>query len=85
MSASDYAEQVVHNFITGITDQVFLAIERNDDLMREYMSNVNLYGLDAVNTSIGKKVKELLNLENDGESGTPQSRLIKTYTCHKTR
>jgi len=84
MSANNYAEQVVNNFITDITDHVFLNIERNDDLMREYMSNVNLYGLDAVNTAIGKKVKERLNLENDGESDKPQSRLIKTYTRHKT-
>ena len=83
MSVNDYAEQVVNNFITDITDHVFLSIERNDDLMRKYMSNVNLYGLDAVNTTIGKKVKELLSLENIDESDTPKSRLIKSYTRHK--
>ena len=83
MSVNDYAEQVVNNFITDITDHVFLNIERNDDLMREYMSNVGLYKLEPVNIAIGKKVKELLNLENNGESNEPKSRLIKSYTRHK--
>jgi hypothetical protein len=83
MSVIDYAEQVVNNFITDITDHVFLNIERNDKLMRDYMINVGLYGLDAVNTTIGKKVKEQLSLENSGESDEPKSRLIKSYTRHK--
>jgi hypothetical protein len=82
MSANDYAEQVVRNFITHITDHVFLSIERDDALMREYMSNVGRYGLDAVNQAIGKKVKEILALNNDGESEDPKSRLIKSYTRH---
>ena len=83
MSINDYAEQVVNNFIKEITDHVFLAIERDDDVMREYMTNVNRYGLDAVNMSIGKKIREMLNLENDGENPRPKSRLIKSYTFHK--
>jgi hypothetical protein len=83
MSANDYAEQVVNTFITNITDHVFLNIERNDDLRREYDENVNRYGPEAVNTAIGKKVRELLSLKNDGESKS-QSGLIKTYTRHKT-
>ena len=85
MSVSAYAEQVVNNFVTHITDHVFLSIERDDDLMREYMSNVNRYGLDTVNTTIGKKVKEMLNLENDGENKNPKSRIIQSYTIHKIK
>jgi len=83
MNANDYAQQVVRNFITDITDYVFLAIEQNDKLMREYMTNVNRYGLDTLNKAIGLAVKEQLNLENDGENDKPQSRLIKIYTRHK--
>jgi len=85
MNADTYAEKVVKDFITDITDYVFLAIEQNDDLMREYTSNVNSNGLTDVNTSIGKKVKELLNLENDGEVKARKSRLIETYTKHKIK
>lgn len=83
MSANDYAQQVVDNFITDITDHVFLSIERDDSLMRDYMTNVNRYGLDAVNTAIGMEVKKRLALENTDENKEPKSRLIKSYTRHK--
>ena len=83
MSANDYAEQAVTNFITHITDYLFLFIEQDDDLMREYMTNVNRYGLDAVNMAIGMKIKERLSLENGEENIKPKSRLIKSYTYHK--
>ena len=85
MSVNDYAEKVVKNFITDITDHVFCNIERDNELMREYMDSVNLYQLEAVNTTIGKKVKELLNLKNTGENNNPKSRLIKSYTKHETQ
>jgi spore maturation protein SpmA len=83
MGVNEYAEQIVCNFIHAITDHVFLSIEQDDDVMREYMTNVNRYGLDAVNMAIGLKIKEALNLENNGENTSPKSRLIKKYTFHK--
>jgi len=82
MGANEYAEQVVNNFIHEITDNIFLSIEHNEEIMREYMTNVNRYGLDAVNMAIGLKIKERLLLENDGENNNPKSRLIKSYTYH---
>jgi len=85
MNANDYAQQVVNNFITDITDHVFLSIERDEDLMREYMTNVNRYGLDTVNMAIGKEVAKLLNLENTDENKKPKSQLIKVYTRHKRK
>jgi hypothetical protein len=83
MSANDYAEQVVNRFIDGITDQIFLSIEHDDKLRLEYNENVRLYTEDTVNQSIGKKVKELLNLKNLDECKEPKSRLITSYTRHK--
>jgi len=83
VNANEYAEQVVRDFITDITDHLFLSIEREDAVMRDYMTNVNRYGLDAVNMAIGLKVKELLNLENGMENNNPKSRLIKSYTRHR--
>ena len=85
MNANEYAEQVVNDFITDITDHVFLSIERDEKLMRKYMENVNRYGLDAVNMTIGRKVKEMLNLENLDENDNPKSRIIQSYTRHKTK
>jgi hypothetical protein len=83
MSVNDYAEQVVNNFITDITDHLFLSIERDDSLMQNYKTNINIYGQENVNQTIGKKVKELLNLGNSNENDKPKSQLIKSYTRHK--
>ena len=83
MSANDYAEKVVNRFIDSITDYVFLSIEHEDNLMREYMGNARLYTIDAVNLAIGKKVKELLKLKNLNECKKPRSRLITRFTRHK--
>jgi hypothetical protein len=85
MSANDYAEQVVDNFITDITDHIFISIEHNDSLMRDYMTNVNRYGLSEVNMAIGKKVGNMLNLDDGDRNEKPQSRLIDSYTRHKRK
>ena len=84
MNVNDYAEKVVNDFITDITDYVFLAIEHDGAAMREYMNKVNEFGLTPVNTTIGKKVREILKLENIDESDNPKSRIIQTYTRHRT-
>jgi len=83
MNQNDYAEAVVKGFVKDITDYVFLSIQNDDSLMRDYQTNVNRYGLDMVNMAIGEKVKTLLNLDNDGENKNPKSHLIKSYTYHK--
>jgi len=83
MSVNEYAEQIVNNFIHDITDHLFLSIEHDDKLMREYMTNVNRFGLDQLNMTIGMKIKERLSLENNGENNNPKSRLIKSYTYHE--
>jgi len=83
MNVNQYAEKVVNDFITDITDYVFLAIEHDDVAMREYLDVTSKSGKDEVNQTIGKKVKELLNLENDGETTKCKSSLIESYTRHK--
>jgi hypothetical protein len=83
MTVEQYAEKVVEDFVKDITDHIFCNIQYNKKLMREYQSQVNQFGLDAVNTTLGKKVKELLNLQNNGENNDPGSFLIKSYTYHK--
>jgi hypothetical protein len=85
MNQNEYAEALVKGFIKEITDQLFLYIQHNDSVMRDYMTNVNRYGLDTLNMAIGEKVKTLLNLENDGVNDKPKSNLIKTYSYHKLR
>lgn len=83
MSASAFAEQIVRDFITNITDHVFLSIEQDDAVMREYMTNVNHFGLEEMNRAIGLRVKDMLQLDHVGEEHNPRSRLIKSFTKHK--
>jgi len=83
MTVNEYALQVVDNFIHDITDYLFLSIEHDDALMREYMTNANRFGAQQLNMAIGMKITERLSLENDGENNNPKSKLIKGYTYHK--
>ena len=81
-SVSEYAEKVTTDFIRDITDHIFCHIQNNEELMREYQTQIHQNSLMSVNTAIGKKVKELLELKNGDESDTPKSWLIKGFTQH---
>jgi hypothetical protein len=85
MSASEYAEKVVLDFMREITDHVFLNIQHNENLMRDYQTQVNENGLRAVNQAIGRKVKDLFDLKDDGICSAPKSWLIKDYTTFGRR
>jgi hypothetical protein len=67
----------------GGTSTLKATIERDDKVMREYMTNVNRFGLQQLNEALGLEIKERLALENNGTSDDPKSRLIKNYTHHK--
>jgi transcription termination factor NusB len=85
MTPDEYGEKVVLDFMRNITDHVFLNIQNNEKLMREYQTQVSLNSLQAINPAIGRKVKEMFQLEDDGECNTPRSWLIKAFTLHKKK
>ncbi len=85
MTPVKYAEKIVKDFMRDITDHIFLNIQHDEKLMRKYQTCVNESSLKEVNTTIGKEVKKLFDLENDDECNTPRSWLIKSYTKHKKR
>ena len=82
MSANDYAEKVVLEFMKNITDHVFLSIQHDDDALRAYQTQVNRHGLQTVNAAIGLKVKTMFKLDNDGVCDSPKSALIDGFTYH---
>ena len=87
MGANDYAKKVVSEFITDITDHLFLSIEQDDQKMREYMTNVDRFGKDTVNMAIGKKIATILNLEN-GEKNYRLKAVLLWNICatkHKSK
>jgi len=83
MSSHEYVEALVSGFIENITDELFLYIERDDAAMREYMRNVNRFGLEELNRAIGLGIKDRLQLGHGGESHSPKSRLIRSFTRHR--
>ena len=64
----------------NITDLVFLEIEKSH--RAEYNHSVNKLGVDSVNTTIGKFIREYWNLKNTGRCKRPQSELIASYEKH---
>jgi hypothetical protein len=83
MTPEDYAEKIVGDFMRNITDHVFLNIQHTEELMREYQSQVHENSLELINRAIGKKVREMFDLANCGESDAPKSWLIKSFTLHE--
>lgn len=68
------------NCPADITDLVFLAIEDNADLLRQYSEIRN--DTPTVNALIGKIIKETWDLKDTGRCKVPKSRLIGSYEMH---
>ncbi|TEU18722.1 MAG: hypothetical protein E3J21_05280 [Anaerolineales bacterium] len=73
---------------TDITDQVFLAIERDPERCELYWRVVRELdaqgkkGQQVVNQYIGRRVRQLTTDVNRGRCGSPRSLLIKSYEKH---
>lgn len=52
-----FTDKVIAKFAEEITDQVFLMIENDKDLMKEYLDLVDKNSLIQLSTEIGKAVK----------------------------
>jgi hypothetical protein len=77
---SDFSEKVTHQFSKRITDEIFLMIQNDKELMYEYLKLVEANGLTVVNQQIGKKVKNRFALDNDlTRNVIPNSTLIKSH------
>lgn len=70
------------NCPADITDCVFLEIENDADLMRQYNEIRNEIGAPTVNALIGKIIKETWDLKDTGRCKVPKSRLIGSYEMH---
>ena len=78
----EVAEKALQVIVENITDHVFLLIQEDRDLMQQYIEQVVANGKDSVNQTIGKYVKNRLNLTNIGREEAPESSLIASYEKH---
>ena len=78
-----FAEKALSRFAKRITDEVFLLIQNDRELMQEYLRLVQESGLDTVNQWIGRKVKERFALANEtgdeARNEDPRSTLIQSH------
>ena len=76
------AEKALQLMIENITDNVFMVIQEDRALMKQYIDQVIADGKDNVNQTIAKYIKNRLNLTNLGRDDDPASSLISSYEKH---
>ena len=69
-------------FTKRLTDEIFLFIERDPALLKEYKEVVKTYSAHSVNATLGKMIAEAYGLGNLQKEGHPDSTLLKRYTRH---
>jgi hypothetical protein len=84
MKVEKFAQKVVEQFCKELTDQMFLYIENNKDLMQEYLHLVSEEKLENVNRLLGSEFKKKFFVDNYKENVEPKSKLIVSYTEHTT-
>jgi len=82
MTLEKFQERLFKKFESEITDQIFLLIENDKELMQDYLKTVGENGFKNVNQTIGKSIKDRYNLGNLEEEHSPKSKLIQSYTKH---
>jgi len=80
MTLNEIAEEAIRRMNKKITNEIFLIIQTDRELMREYLRSVQVNGLDSVNQTIGKKVKTSYRLDNvDDREDNPSCTLIQSH------
>ena len=74
-----FADKVISQKNKSITDDIFLLIQNNKDLMQEYLQLVEKNGISSVNMRIGRRIKEEYKLTNAERNEEPLSTLIKSH------
>ncbi len=80
LTPKEMAEKAIAKMNERITDEIFIIIQNDRELMRDYLYAVQENGLRSVNTTIGKEVKDSYGLTNaDEREGNPKCTLIQSH------
>lgn len=80
MSGKNIAQKAIARMNKRITNEIFLTIQNDRELMLEYLRAVEASGLDTVNKTIGKEVKKAYLLTNiDDREDDPSCTLIQSH------
>jgi len=80
MHAKDIAKAAGGILTERLTDEIFLIIQRDRTLMQAYLAEIAARGVNAVNSEIGKEVKNLFGLLATGtRNDEPQATVIQSH------
>jgi hypothetical protein len=80
MNSDQIAAKAINILNKRITNEVFLIIQNDKELMHNYLRAVQTEKLDHVNQTIGRAVKEAYNLINMNErEDNPSCTLIQSH------
>lgn len=80
LTVKEIAEEAISRLNKRITNEVFLIIQNDRDLMHEYLRAVDNDGLNTVNQQIGKQVKISYRLKNmNDREDNPSCTLIQSH------
>ena len=81
MGAIQICSEAIEKNNEKITNEIFLIIQNDRDLMLKYLRAVESDGLDVVNRTIGKEVKKHYNLTSmvGFREENPSSTLIQNH------
>jgi len=80
MKTREIAQEAIGKMNKQITNEIFMIIQNNRELMYEYLRAVEANGLDSVNQTIGKEVKAAYQLTNiDDRDDNPSCTLIQSH------
>lgn len=84
---NDFKKKVVDEFTTQLTDKVFLMIQNDKELMKEYLSIIEEgSSLAYINSEIAKEIKKRYDLDKlNKKNEMPVSNLIQSYELFKTK
>ena len=83
--AEQLGKKVLTLFTQRITDEIFLFLQRNPELLAEYRKAVQHSSAHGVNAVLGKMITEAYDLENLNKETNPDCPLLKKYTRHGVR
>jgi hypothetical protein len=80
MEPKKIAEEAIKKMNKKITNEVFLIIQNDRELMKEYLRAVENSTLDTANQTIGKEVKKAYGLSNiNDREDNPSCTLIQSH------
>jgi len=80
MNIKEFGQIVISKMNRRITNEVFMLIQNDRQLMEEYLDLVHEHDAHSVNSGIGKEIKRAYSLKNlDDREDNPSCTLIQSH------